>query len=115
MHYTPKHPHVPADKRPRSVRVASLWIGLAFLVNPSMVQAAAVINLSHVPRKIEVLNGNEVTPVVIEAGRKHEVIGTMKLRYHGQEFYIDSYEEYAIWKDGLLGPQFRQPNKRARN
>lgn len=72
--------------------------------------AAVITNLDETPRVIQKEEGGGFVPQEIKAGETFRVAGALKIRYNGRELRIDADEEYAIWKDGTLGPQKRLKN-----
>lgn len=67
--------------------------------------AAAVTNLDHTTHKIILVEGDGNKSIEIKAGDTFRLVGRIKLIYRDREIVIDSDEEYAIWKDGTIGPQ----------
>jgi hypothetical protein len=70
----------------------------------SRASAAAITNLDDEPQTImlECCGNPSVTIAPCETWH---MLGKAKIRYHGRELSIGVNEEYAIWKDGNIGPQ----------
>lgn len=68
-------------------------------------QAAAVTNLADEAQTIEIADGNAWKQVTIAHWETWRSPFDVKVRYRGREFMMHFYEDYAIWKDGTMGPQ----------
>lgn len=93
----------------RLLKTVGLFI-FVFIVNSAcseLAQAAAIANLSPQVRRIEIKTARGFQPEDIEPGRTWRLAGRVTVRYDGEEYDIDQTEEYAIWNDGVLGPQKR--------
>lgn len=71
-------------------------------------RAATVYNLSGDSQVIEVKTSEGFQPVTIENNRSYHAMGKLTMRYNWQEYTIAVNEDYAIWPDGVFGPQFRR-------
>jgi len=70
-------------------------------------QAAAISNLSDRPQTIRFSVWRAEREVTIQPGHTWRIAGRLTALYQGREIRIDDNEEYAIWKDGQIGPQRR--------
>ena len=77
----------------------------------NLAQAAAIANLTDGPLTVELKEGENYTPLTIEAGRTWRVVRPVTVRYHASDYRIGVVEEYAAWPDGDFGPQ--RPNARS--
>lgn len=87
------------------VSLTCSFLALSMVASHSF--AAAITNLDTNARKVVLVEGSEYKSIEIKAGETFRRIGSLKVMYHGYEIVIDSADEYAIWKDGTLGPQKR--------
>ncbi len=69
--------------------------------------AAAITNLSSEPKTVSYEEWGGKKTVIIQPGRTFRLPGTVTFLYDGRESRIDDEEEYAIWEDGVFGPQRR--------
>lgn len=69
--------------------------------------AAAITNLSREPKAVSYDEWGGEKTVIIPPGRTFRLPGTVAFIYDGRESRIDDEEEYAIWEDGVFGPQRR--------
>lgn len=85
------------------LRLLVLLLGLS----TTEAQAAAISNLSKEPQTVSYGVWGGKKTVVIPPGRTFRLPGTVTFLYDGRETTIDDEEEYAIWEDGVFGPQRR--------
>jgi hypothetical protein len=93
-------------RRSKTLRFFICFAGIHALCS-SLAHAAAITNLSEEPRQIEMRSGSGYILYTIKAQETWRVPGKATIRYQNSEFRIDENEEYAIWRDGVLGPQKR--------
>lgn len=67
--------------------------------------AASITNLSDKEQQLQLETAQGWLPVVIKPNATWRENGQFRVRFNDREFFLNAYEEYAIWQDGYMGPQ----------
>ncbi len=96
---------MPCDMKAFSgLRLAALLLSVC-IASPNAAYAAAIVNITDNDTPMEVKIGQEWKPITIRAGGRFFIRGDARFRWKNREVYIQYDEEYALWPDGMLGPQ----------
>lgn len=85
--------------------VRVIFFAACIIGNASFAQAAAVTNLSSEDVVVQLKVADGLEEVIIESMRTWRKPGDVIFEYEGNDYRVLSYEEYAIWENGTIGPQ----------
>jgi hypothetical protein len=95
---------MPTDTSDMKKRLVSALL-IVFSLTGTQADAAAITNLSSVTQVVEVEESGGFKSHEIKAGTTFRMTGKIRVKHNAQITMIDEDEEYAIWKDGVMGPQ----------